>query len=113
MSASREEIQRHYEQSGLLERIMAGLKTLGKDLGHLTHEDLAPADEFHSHGRSATRSLAELAEIPRGSRVLDVGSGLGGPARFLAATYCSDWMGLGSPLKIAEVGMERCSMEGR
>jgi SAM-dependent methyltransferase len=89
-----EEILRHYQQGGLLERIMAGLKVLGKDMHSLTHEDLAPADEFHSHGRSATRALAELAHIPSGSRVLDVGSGLGGPARYLAATHGCDVTGI-------------------
>lgn len=94
MSHSSEEILRHYEQDGLLERIVAGLKVLGKNLNSLTHEDLAPADEFHSHGRSATRALAELAQIPSGSRVLDVGSGLGGPARYLAATHGCDVTGI-------------------
>jgi SAM-dependent methyltransferase len=88
------DILRHYEQRGLLEKILAGLKALGKDLDTLTHEDLAPADEFHSAGRTATRSLAELAGIPPGSRVLDVGSGLGGPARYLAATHDCDVTGV-------------------
>jgi SAM-dependent methyltransferase len=86
MSQSSVVMRGHYDQAGLLERILAGLKALGKDLDSLTHEDLAPADEFHSQGRTATRALAELAQIPPGSRVLDVGSGLGGPARYLAAT---------------------------
>jgi SAM-dependent methyltransferase len=86
MSRSSVVMRGHYDQAGLLERILAGLKALGKDLDSLTHEDLAPADEFHSQGRTATRALAELAQIPPGSRVLDVGSGLGGPARYLAAT---------------------------
>ncbi len=94
MSRSSEEMLRHYEQGGLLERIVAGLKALGKDLDSLTHDDLAPADEFHSQGRSATRALAELAQIPSGSRVLDVGSGLGGPARYLAANYGCDVTGI-------------------
>src|SRR6185503_18468830 len=89
-----EDIQSHYSQGGLLERILAGLKSLGKDVAALTHEDLAPADEFHSNGRAATRALAELARIPAGSRVLDVGSGLGGPARFLAATCGCDVTGI-------------------
>ena len=94
MSNSSVEMQHHYEQTGLLERILAGLKALGKDLNSLTHEDLAPADEFHSQGRSATRALAELARIPPGARVLDAGSGLGGPARYLAATYGCDVTGI-------------------
>src|SRR3712207_9030079 len=79
MGESHEEMLRHYEPGGLLPRIVAGLQALGKDLDSVTHEDLAPADEFHSAGRSATRALVELAKIPPGSRVLDVGSGLGGP----------------------------------
>jgi SAM-dependent methyltransferase len=94
MKHSNEEMLRHYQHGGLLPRILAGLKALGKDLDSLTHEDLAPADEFHSNGRSATRSLAEYARIPAGSRVLDVGSGLGGPARFLAATQGCDVTGV-------------------
>jgi len=94
MGPLHEEMLRHYEQGGLLQRILEGLKALGKDLDVLTHEDLAPADEFHSAGRSATRALAELARIPQGSRVLDVGSGLGGPARYLAATFGCDVTGI-------------------
>jgi SAM-dependent methyltransferase len=94
MGHSTEEMLRHYEQGGLLQRILAGLKHLGKDLGSLTHEDLAPADEFHSNGRAATRDLAEFSRIPKGSKVLDVGSGLGGPARYLAATRGCDVTGI-------------------
>lgn len=94
MGESHEEMLRHYEPGGLLPRIVAGLQALGKDLDSVTHEDLAPADEFHSAGRSATRALVELAKIPPGSRVLDVGSGLGGPARYLAATLGCDVTGI-------------------
>ena len=94
MGESHKEILRHYEPDGLLPRIVAGLQALGKDLDSVTHEDLAPADEFHSAGRSATRALVELAKIPPGSRVLDVGSGLGGPARYLAATLGCDVTGI-------------------
>ena len=94
MGESHEEVLRHYEPGGLLPRIVAGLQALGKDLDSVTHEDLAPADEFHSAGRSATRALVELAKIPPGSRVLDVGSGLGGPARYLAATLGCDVTGI-------------------
>src|SRR5688572_20623369 len=94
MGESHEETLRHYEPGGLLPRIVAGLQALGKDLDSVTHEDLAPADEFHSAGRSATRALVELAKMPPGSRVLDVGSGLGGPARYLAATLDCDVAGI-------------------
>ena len=44
-------------------------------------------DQFHTRGLAATAELAELAGITADMSVLDVGSGVGGPARFLAATY--------------------------
>ena len=112
MDAPKEEIQRHYRQSGLLERILAGLKSLGKDLDRLTHEDLAPADEFHSQGRTATRALAELAQIPAGSRVLDVGSVLGGPARYLAAACRCDVTGIDLTPEFCGVANELSRLAG-
>ena len=50
-------------------------------------EQLASLDQFHTRGLAATAELAELAGITADMSVLDVGSGVGGPARFLAATY--------------------------
>lgn len=106
MSDSHQALLRHYEPRGLLKRILAGLKALDKDLSSLTHEDLAPADEFHSNGRPATRALAEFAAIPRGARVLDIGSGLGGPARYLAATHGCDVTGIDLSPEFCKVANE-------
>jgi ubiquinone/menaquinone biosynthesis C-methylase UbiE len=52
----------------------------------MTPQQLAPLDQFHTRGLAATAELAKLAGITADMRVLDVGSGVGGPARFLAAT---------------------------
>jgi ubiquinone/menaquinone biosynthesis C-methylase UbiE len=52
--------------------------------GRLTTADLASLDQFHARGLEATKELATLAGIDGTSRVLDVGSGIGGPARYLA-----------------------------
>lgn len=112
MSRSSEEVLRHYEQSGLLLRILAGLKALGKDLDSITHDDLAAADEFHSNGRAATRSLLEFARIPAGSRVLDVGSGLGGPARYLAVTQGCDVTGIDLTPEFCAVANELSRLTG-
>ncbi len=49
-------------------------------------EDLAPIDHFHTRGKAATLELLRLASVHAGARVLDIGGGLGGAARFLAST---------------------------
>lgn len=80
-------VAEHYTPEDLLERIYSALRTMGKDpKGGLTVEDLAPVDQFHTHALKATKELADYGEIPREVSVIDVGSGLGGPARYLATT---------------------------
>lgn len=77
----------HYTRGDLGSVILDALKDEGKDIDNLTLEDLAPIDEFHIRGREATLELARGLEIRAGAHVLDVGSGLGGPSRHLAASY--------------------------
>ena len=85
MAANR--VESHYTSADLAETILAALKAAGKDIDHLTPDDLAPVDEFHSGQRPATVRLAELVGFTGTERVLDVGSGLGGPSRYLAWRY--------------------------
>ena len=82
-----EDVARHYNKGGVLDRILGGLKEVGKDIDHLTIDDLAPVDEFHSRRRLATQELASLLAPQATDHVIDIGSGLGGPSRYLAATY--------------------------
>ena len=77
----------HYTLGDLTDKIAAALRLAGKDLAHLETADLAAIDEFHIRGRSATLELAESMELTAGCHVLDIGSGLGGPARTLAEVH--------------------------
>ncbi|MFQ5784565.1 MAG: class I SAM-dependent methyltransferase [Alphaproteobacteria bacterium] len=77
----------HYTLGGLGDQILDALRRMGKDLDNLTSEDLAPVDEFHIRGRAASAELAKLAGVTANMHVLDVGSGLGGPARHLADVF--------------------------
>ncbi len=78
----------HYGGGGrLADAIADSLRRAGKDLDKLTTADLATLDEFHIRGRKATLELAERMRLDAGARVLDIGSGLGGPARTLAQEY--------------------------
>jgi len=82
-----EQVAQHYGKGGLLDRVLGALREAGKDLDHLSIDDLAPVDEFHSRRRLATQELAALLAPAAQDHVIDIGSGLGGPSRYLAATY--------------------------
>lgn len=77
-------IAQHYAHGTLEVAILAALAGAGKNPGTLTPADLAPVDEFHIGGRQATKDLSAQLDLPRGARVLDVGSGLGGPSRYFS-----------------------------
>ena len=86
---------RHYDGGqDLVARARALLRAAGKDLDRLTIDDLVGLDEFHVRGREATLSLAKRLDLKGGERVLDVGSGIGGPARRLATLAQVDVVGI-------------------
>jgi sarcosine/dimethylglycine N-methyltransferase len=80
-------VRNHYRATGLTERLKTALTVLGPEDQQLTPQQLGAVDQFHTRGLAATAELATLAGITAGMLVLDVGSGVGGPARFLAANY--------------------------
>jgi ubiquinone/menaquinone biosynthesis C-methylase UbiE len=77
-------VARHYAHGSLEESILNALAAAGKDVNHLAPKDLAPVDEFHVGGRQATVAFAEQFGLRPGMRLLDVGCGLGGAARYFA-----------------------------
>jgi SAM-dependent methyltransferase len=81
-----EDVARHYTSGNLLERIRQGLTAVGCDPDNPGLDDLKPVDEFHIGGVQATRDLLAQINLGPDARLLDLGSGLGGPARFIAST---------------------------
>ena len=77
----------HYRHGTLEEALLQGLVAAGKDLDRLTPEDLAPADEFHIGGRQATIDFVAEFEPAADTLWLDIGSGLGGPSRYVSHQY--------------------------
>ena len=109
-------VERHYTTPDLGAAILAALQGIGKDIDRLTPDDLAPVDEFHGGQRPATMRLAEMAGLSGGERVLDVGSGLGGPSRFLAWRYGCMVSGVDLTaefVRVAEMLTRRTGLEGR
>ena len=74
----------HYTHGSLAAAILRGLEEAAGHGGDITSADLAPVDEFHIGGRAASVHLIDQLGFESGMRILDVGSGLGGTARYVA-----------------------------
>jgi protein-L-isoaspartate O-methyltransferase len=99
-------VEAHYTRGGLLESVLAAIRAAGHDPDALDPEALGPAEEFHSLGRPATIALADAAGISGTDSVVDVGSGLGGPARLLARRYGCRVVGVDLTQELCEVAAD-------
>jgi cyclopropane fatty-acyl-phospholipid synthase-like methyltransferase len=77
-------IHSYYSPNDLYNRIIDGLRNMGKDLSKVTLDDLLPVDEFHIRSKTATHELIKLAGFTPDMHILDVGCGVGGSTRRLA-----------------------------
>lgn len=83
-----DDVERHYSGPGdLAAAIAERLRQAGKDIGAIGTADLAAVDEFHIGGRRATLEVTRQLDLDSAAHLLDIGSGLGGPARTVAETY--------------------------
>lgn len=80
------DVARHYTHGALERAILDALTASGKDIEALAASDLSAMDEFHLGGRAATLELGKDLGLKSETRVLDIGSGIGGPARTFAET---------------------------
>ncbi len=81
------DISGHYSSGKLLERLRTALRDDGADPDHPTLTAMAPYDQFHGRGLEATEELADSLAISTDDHILDVGSGIGGPARYFADRF--------------------------
>ena len=94
MADLRQSVEDHYGDSELAARILVALDDAGIDLDDMRPADIAPVDQLHTRGLAATADLARHIDPAPDMHVLDVGSGLGGPARFLAGAFGSRVTGI-------------------
>ena len=98
-AAEESAIAAHYGGIDLFAAILAALREAGRDADQPSLDDLAPIDHFHGGGRTATLQLLTLAGLDGPLDVLDIGGGLGGPARTLAQRT-------GSPVTVLDLSDE-------
>lgn len=87
MAGTSTAIEAEYGSVGLGARILAVLEDAGVDTDELTPELLAPADQIHGGGLAATIEHAAMIPFGPDTRVLDIGCGIGGPARYLSTAF--------------------------
>jgi SAM-dependent methyltransferase len=80
-------VARHYGSEGIVGRLLEALRALKGPDAPVTAASLAPFDHFHGRGVVGTQDIAALLAPRPGERLLDIGSGIGGPARWFAATF--------------------------
>ena len=97
-----ERVSDHYGWSGLMEAIADEIRDKGIDPERVTVAQLAPFDNYHWHRLAGTLALAHTAGITAADRVLDVGGGIGGPARQLAHR-------LGCRVTVLDITAEYCA----
>lgn len=110
-----QQVARHYGRSGIEQAILEALRASGKDIDHLAPGDLSGADEFHLGWQAATAELARDLGLGPDLHVLDVGSGIGGPARHFATAQGCRVTGIDLTaefVEAAEALTRRCGLAG-
>jgi SAM-dependent methyltransferase len=94
------------------EGVLKTLEERGIAVDKITVDDLHALDMLHMGGLAATDELASLAGIAKGHCVLDVGSGVGGPARRLASKYGATVCGLELSKTLYETAVKLTDLVG-
>jgi ubiquinone/menaquinone biosynthesis C-methylase UbiE len=108
-----QQVASHYTHGSLLQAILNALKQMGKDTERLSPSDLSAADEFHSGWRAMTVEIGKDLGLARGQHLLDVGSGIGGPARYFAEAHGCHVTGIDLTEEFVRVATEltrRCGL---
>jgi SAM-dependent methyltransferase len=104
--ATGEGVSAHYSRGELRERLYASLVEDGVDPHQPSLEALAPYDQFHGRGLEATVEMAEALAIRAADHILDVGSGIGGPARYFAHRFGCRVTGIDLTAEFCDVARE-------
>jgi SAM-dependent methyltransferase len=109
-------VRARYSISGTMDRVIAFLRERGIDPEHPTYQDFFPFDQLHGRGVEATREHIERAGINSSMHVLDLGCGVGGCSRVIAATCGCRVTAIDLTPQFIEIAREltrRCGMADR
>ena len=107
-----DKVAAHYTHGTLMDVILAKLAEAGIAQDGLTAQDLAPMDHLHGRGREATDEMIARLQPQPGQHLIDIGCGVGGPARYLAATTGARVSGIDLTPEFIAVADELATMTG-
>ncbi len=105
-------ISDHWGKGDVLAKVMDAMRTAGIDPENVTIEQLAPVDHFHARGFPATVELADALPIEAEQYLVDIGCGIGGPARYLAKRFGCKVAGLDITAPFVEAGNKLTQLVG-
>lgn len=82
-----EAVSAHYGRGNVEQQLLGIIKAGGGNPDHFLPADLQGADQLHIGGAAATSRIAQRAGISGASKVVDLGSGMGGVSRHLAHDF--------------------------
>jgi sarcosine/dimethylglycine N-methyltransferase len=113
---SGQRVQDHYASAGtgsvIAAKIIEALRTTAGASAAITPETLAPFDHLHGRGALATADLVALLDPQAGEMILDIGCGVGGPARWIAAKYGCAVTGVDLTTEFCDAARELCTASG-
>ena len=111
-----QQVAEQYRHGTLERAILDAVTASGGDVERLTRRDLGNADEFHLGSHAATVGLANDLCLASGMHVIDVGAGIGGPARHFADVYGCRVVGIDLSdeyVQVANALTRRCGLADR
>lgn len=112
MTSIEAKVAGHYTSGALQAQVEAGLAKARAQRDAPAVDHLAGVDEFHIGGRTATEMACQRLALAPALKVLDVGCGLGGAARFMAGRYGVEVEGIDLTPEYIEVGNALTRMVG-
>lgn len=116
MAERQDDVRKHYTLPEMAAKVIAALEKLGIDPTRLKADQLYPFDQLHGRNIDATRDHVARLNLSASDHVLDVGSGVGGPARYVAATSGAKVTGIDLTAEFVATAAEltkRCGLEGQ
>jgi sarcosine/dimethylglycine N-methyltransferase len=110
--SNEDQVEKHYARGRITARILAALRNVNGPNVPITPETLAPIDHFHGKGVVATEELAAMLQPRAGDHLLDIGCGIGGPARWIATKHGCRVTGVDLTAEFCEAARELNSLTG-